>query len=158
MSVLLRYGFQESQFYLKRRFSAGHSGSVGNPENVRVNCDGWLAKGCIEDNIGCFSPNTRQCFQTFPIVRNFSVVFFQQDFAGFDDVGRFRIVEADRADVSLQLVLSQIQHAAWSIGEDKEFSGGLVYTDIGGLCGEHDGGQKFERVFVFKLGFRPGRY
>ncbi len=58
MQVLPRYGLEELEFHLEWGFSPGHSGSVGNPEDVSVHCDGRLAKGCIEDNISCFSPDT----------------------------------------------------------------------------------------------------
>ncbi len=44
----------------------GQSGPVGNPEHMRIDRKGGLVKQDIQNDIGCFSADTRKCFQVVP--------------------------------------------------------------------------------------------
>ena len=43
----------------KRCFARRQASAVADPEDMRVHGDGWMAKGCIEDNVCGLAANAR---------------------------------------------------------------------------------------------------
>ena len=59
MQLVMRWGhFFEFLLDRQRRFTGRHTGSISDPEYMRVDGDGRLAKGNIQHDIGCLSSNT----------------------------------------------------------------------------------------------------
>ena len=63
----------QSQFHRERGFAIRESGSVSEPEKMRVHRDGWLAKRDIQHDIRGFSPHAREGLQGFTVAWNLTV-------------------------------------------------------------------------------------
>src|SRR5690625_268073 len=88
-------------------FTLGQSGSVGYPENMSVNCNGWFAKGGVEDDIGCFTTHTGQGLKLLTGTRDGARVLIDNNFAGTNDMFGLITVEANRFDVLTQSFLAE---------------------------------------------------
>ena len=70
-------------------------GAVCHAENVRIHGHGGVAECGVEYDVGSLAPDPGQRFQGFALFRDLAGVFGDEQLAGFDDVGRLGVVEAD---------------------------------------------------------------
>ena len=93
-----RNRFQQFVFHLTHGFPRRQSGSVGDPENMRVDRHGRFTESGVEHHIRRFTADAGQCFQFSTDPWNLSAVALDQKFAGFEDIGGLGVVKAERAD------------------------------------------------------------
>ena len=139
-------------FDLQRGLAFGNGSAVGYPENVRVHRHGWLAKCCVEHDVGGLSSHPGQGFQVGPVVRHLSLVLFQQYAAGGDDIFCLAIVQADGPDAVLDSFQSQGKYCGWRIGFGIEPGCSLVYALVCGLGGQDYCDQEFKSRAVVEFG------
>lgn len=72
---------------------------IADAEDVRVHGDGRPAKGGIQHHVGGFTAHAGQRLQRRSVFRHLAIVLLQQDAAGFDDVFRFAVKQADSLDI-----------------------------------------------------------
>ena len=70
---------QQFFFYFQHGFPRRQTGAIADAKYVRIDGNGGLAEGCVEDDIRCFAPDAGQCFKGFPTVGDVAVVLFDQD-------------------------------------------------------------------------------
>ncbi len=144
--------FHQFVFHFADVFAGREFGAVGHAENVRVHGHYRLPECGVEHDVGGFAPHAGQGFQLFARVGDFAAVLLHQDFAGFDDVLGFGFVKPDGACVLHNAVQSEVEHGLRRIGHGKEFGGGFVHAHVGGLCGQQNGNQEFERGAELQFG------
>ncbi len=83
---LLRRCSQQPFLNCQWRFALSKTGAVAHTENVRVHGDRRLAKRSVQNDIGCFAPNSRELFKRLAGSRYFAVVLVDQDPASVDNV------------------------------------------------------------------------
>ena len=71
---LFRDKFKQFLFYFQDILADPDTGTVGDTEDMRIDCDGWLTEGCIQDHVRRFSTDTRQFFQGLSVLRDFSLM------------------------------------------------------------------------------------
>ncbi len=134
------------------RLAGGKAGSVGHPEDVGVDRDGWMAERRVQHDIGGLASDAGQRFQRFSALRNFSVMAFHQQSRQLMDIPGLGVEETKGADVVANCGLAERYHRCGGGGIGKKPFGRLVHADIGRLRGQHDGDQQGERVGVIQLG------
>ena len=135
-------------------FARRDAGAVGDAEDVGIHRHHGLAVGGIEDDVGGFAPDAGQFFQCGAVSGDFAVVVVDKDLAGFEDVRRFAVVEANGFDVFLQAVFAEGKDGSGGVGSRKEAARGFVHAFVGRLCREDDGDEQFEGAAVFEFGGR----
>lgn len=102
MAVDLKLGgdqFQKLLFHLFNILARGELRPIADAEDVRVHGDGRPAKGGIQHHVGGFTAHAGQRLQRCSVFRHLAIVLLQQDAAGFDDVFRFAVKQADSLDI-----------------------------------------------------------
>src|ERR1700678_2524969 len=107
VAKLERYRLQELVLHGPHRLAGRQARAIGDSEYMGVHCDGGLAKGRVQDDIGGFSAHPRQSLQFLARPRYGASVVFGQKPAGCNDVLRLAVVEADRPDVRRQALNAQ---------------------------------------------------
>ena len=57
--VLVRHDFEQFFFDCHHVLAWRDAGAVGDPEDVRIDCDGRLAEGDVQNHIGGFAADPR---------------------------------------------------------------------------------------------------
>ncbi len=81
-----RHPFFQQQFNLERGCPHRHAGAVANPENMRVNGDGRLTKGFVEDYVGGLPANPGEGFEGFTVARHLTTMITHQNFSRRHDI------------------------------------------------------------------------
>lgn len=100
--VLARHELQQFLLHLQNVLSRCYAGAVGDAEDMRVHRHGQLPEGGVEHHVGGLAANPGQGFEVLAVVGDLAAVLFDEDAAGFDDVLRLAVVEADGLDVLRQ--------------------------------------------------------
>ena len=132
----------------------GQARAVGDAKDVGIHRKGGMTESGVEDDIGGLPPHARQGFQGVPVRWHLPAMTFQQEGAGFDDIGGLGVEETQVSDMGLEALLTQIQHGLGRIGNREEARRRLVDTLVRGLGGENNRHQELERAGVVQL--RPG--
>lgn len=152
MSVLLeRLGCHFFQLQLDRQggLARRQAGAVGYAEDMRVDGDGRLSEGGIEDNVGGLPANPRQSFQCLPFARHLPTVPGDELLGHQDQVFGFGVEQANVLDLLADILLAERQHLCRSICELEQPPGYLVDADVGRLGGQGDGNQ--QRIWINPL-------
>ncbi|MBF8269895.1 MAG: hypothetical protein HW386_1604 [Gammaproteobacteria bacterium] len=67
-------------------------GTIGDSVYMSIHGDGWLTESCIQNDIGSLPADTRQSLQGFSVRGNLSLMLFDQEPAGVDNMFRLRVV------------------------------------------------------------------
>ncbi len=67
---------QQFLFHFEHVLARCQSGAVGDAEDMRVDGDGRLAEGGVENDIGGLAADTGQGFKRGAVFRNFAAVLF----------------------------------------------------------------------------------
>ena len=114
-----------------------------------------MTESGVEDNIGGLTPHARQGFQGVPVRWHLPPMTFQQEGAGFDDIGGLGVEETQVPDMGLEALLTQIKHGVGGIGNREKACRRLVDALVRGLGGENNRHQELERAGIIQ--FRPRR-
>lgn len=137
MGILTVFGRDEPlqfAFNLSYILAWGEPSPVGDAEDMGIDCDGGVTKGGVENNIGGLAANARQLLKGLSGLRNLAGVLFNQQATGLDDVLGLGVVETNGFDETLQPIKTQCQYFFGGVGSGIKSGGGLVDTNIGGLC------------------------
>ena len=69
---------------------------------MRIDRDGGMAKGGVENDIGGFTANARQAFQRLAVFGYLAVVFLAEDFTGLDNIFGLGVKQTDGFNVFFQ--------------------------------------------------------
>ena len=154
----IRHQPQQPLFNFVHILAGCDAGAVGYPEDMGIHGNGGLAKGGIEDHIGGLAADTGQCLQCGTLLRDLAVMLLNQAGAGLDNVAGLGVEQANRFYVLLEAGFTQLQHGTWCPDLFKQWPGGLVHPDVGGLGRQDDGDQQLEGITVLQFGggFRIG--
>src|SRR5829696_5708638 len=108
--VFVRYHRVELFLDLKWCLAGGEPGAIADAENVRVDCNGRLAEGDVENDIGGLAPYTGQRLQRFARRRHLAAMLLDQLLRQRDDILGLSAVEADSLDVVAHLRLAELDH------------------------------------------------
>src|SRR5471030_2442695 len=78
--------FQQFIFHVLYGLSGSKAGAVTDAVDVGVDGNGGPAEGGVEHHVGGFAAYAGQGFEGGTVFRHFTIVFFQQNAAGFDHV------------------------------------------------------------------------
>lgn len=151
-------GCDAEQFLLDidHSFSRSDAGPVAEPEDVRVDGDRRLAKGCVEYDIGRLSADTGQGFECAAFIGHLTVMQVKQHPAGGDDVFCLGPIQPDGLDVFAQAFDAQRIHLVRGRGDREKSVGRFVDAHIRCLSRENDGYQQLKRCCVVQFGRRCG--
>ncbi len=82
------------EFNLEHIFAWCQASAVGDPENMGIDGNRRLAESRVEHDIGGLASYPGQGLERGTIMGYFTVVLFQQDLTGFDDVAGLGAIEA----------------------------------------------------------------
>lgn len=110
---------QQLLFNLDHSFPRCNASPVSKPENMGINGNCRVTKGCIEHDICSFPADTGQSLQMFTVIGYLTTMPGEQKMAGGDDVLRFGSVQADCLDVFNQTFNAQSSHffRGWRYGK-----------------------------------------
>ena len=74
----IRHQSQQAFFNLKHGLSRCDAGAITDPEDMGVNCNGWLPEGRIQDDVGSFPSYPGKLFQLIPVAGNLTAVVLNQ--------------------------------------------------------------------------------
>lgn len=146
----------EAALDVQHGFAARQAGAVGEAEGVRVDRDGGLAEGDVEDDGGGFAADSGQGFERFAVGGDFAAEAVHQGLGEGDDVLCLVPPETDGADVLADLLDAEFRHFGRSGRDGEESRGDAVDGGVGGLGGEGRGDEELERGFEFQLGCGVG--
>lgn len=69
---------QQPLLHLQRRAARRESGPIGDPEDMRIHCDGRFSEGGIQHHIRSLSADARQALQRRTLARDLPCVFPHQ--------------------------------------------------------------------------------
>jgi len=121
---------------------------------VGIHGDSRLTKGGIQNNIGSFAPDTRQCLKAPSIAGHLAPVVVDEVFASLQNITSLGTVEANSADKGYEPVFAKGEHAG-RVGRDlKQALCGFIDPAIRSLGRQNDGNQQLKNRSVVKLGGR----
>ena len=82
----LRHNLQKLFFNFCGGLAFGKARAVADAEDVRVDRNGRLAEGDVENDVGGFAPDARERHQRFEVARDLAAVFFLQNRRRFNNV------------------------------------------------------------------------
>ena len=92
------YARHQAFFDGKYGFARRDAGAVGNTKDVGIDRHYWLTEGGVQNDVRGFATNAGEFFQRGAVGRHCAAVFVDEYLAGFEDVRRFGVVEADGFD------------------------------------------------------------
>ena len=152
----LRHDPLQLHFNLQRILARRQAGAVADPENVRVDGEGFLPEGGIQNDIGGLAADAGQTLKRLAIFGHLAAEVIDQLLRQGDDVLRLGVEQADCLDVLFYALLAELDHFLGRIGDPEQFSGGEVDRNIGCLGRQGDRDHKGVRVAVLKLCLRLG--
>src|SRR5262249_40874083 len=114
---LLRYDLHQLELDFERRLSRCQAGAVAEPENMRVDGNGRLAKGAVDPDMGGLGADAGELFERCALARDFAAIFVDQDLRQRHHVPGLRSVETDGADMRDELLFAESQHLCGRVGE-----------------------------------------
>lgn len=148
--------FEQRLFNGQNCFAIGHTGPVAQPEDMGIDRHGMLTPGDIAHHIGCFAPDTGQCFECFLIVGYDPAMFFNKDLGCGHDILGLAAIKPDGLDVLDQGLFAKVEHILRGFDDLKQLFGRLVHPDIGGLRRKCNRDQKGVGIGVVELPFGSG--
>ena len=152
----LRDNLVELGFDLVDGFARCQPRSVADPEDVRVDREGFLAERRVEDNVGGLAADSRQRLQLLAGSRHLAAVIADQRLAERDDVLRLGVEQADGLDRLAQPLFAEVDHLLRSFDALEQRPGGNVDAGVGGLRRQHDRDEQLVGIGGFELGGRRG--
>jgi len=113
--------------------SGRETGAIADTEDVRVDREGFLAEGRIENDIGCLPSDAGEGLQLLPSARYLAAILVDQHLAEGDHVLRLGIEQPDGLDRLAQALLAEINHLAGSLNAFEKRPGGDVDAGVGRL-------------------------
>lgn len=108
LNILRGNKFKQFPFHFQYIFTGRNSGPVGDPEYMSIHRYGLQTKGGIQYYVGRFTAHPRQFFQVIAIIRYPAAMFLHQDPAGFHDVFRLGVIQANGFDMAFQTPGSEL--------------------------------------------------
>ena len=144
----------ELVFHFVRCFPGRKSGPVRDAENMRINGDGWLPEGLIQNHIRGLAANTWQQDQLFPRLRHLAPKIIKQHLRQSDHILRLVSPKANCLDMPLDTLKPERQHLLWRIRNRKQPPRRLVHANIGRLCRQGDSNHQRIGRGKFQLSMR----
>ena len=137
--VLLGQLLSERLLRILGRFRLDVAKTIEDPVDVRVDADAGFVVTERYDEVGRLSTDPLKPEKLVYIVRNASVVFFQEPAAYLAYVFRLRIVETDWIDRVDYFLLTELEHPGGTVRKFEEFprSGGRGFV----LCAQAEDGR-----------------
>lgn len=148
---LLKLGFD-----LERRPASSEPGSVGDPEDMRVDRDRWQSEGNVENDVRRLSAYASQLLQRVAIGRHLPVMSFQQLFRHQDQILGLCIEQADRVNVLANPFFTERQHGLGSIRYPEQLASGDIDAHVRCLSRERHRHQQGVRAAPFQFTLRLG--
>ena len=105
--------------YSEGRLPFSQARPVSDTKQVRVDGNGGLTKGNVEDHVGRLAADTRQLHESLSVPGHGAGVLVDEHLTEFDDIPGFRIKEADGLDMVFDLGFAELDHFLWRIGDFK---------------------------------------
>jgi hypothetical protein len=150
----LRNACLEAAFHREHVLAGREAGAVGDPEDVRVDRDRRLPERGVEHDVRRLATHARQALQGLARFGHPPAVLALDDRGRGDQVLRLAAVEPDGAHVGNQSVDAECGNRGGRVRDPEQLLRGLVDTLVGGLRGQHDRDQQFERAREAELGRR----
>lgn len=118
--------------------SVAKAPAFGETVNVGIHREGGLLENVAHDDARRFVPHTREAFQFFESVGNFTAETFLQFARQVEDAFAFGVEAAAGLDDFCDLLDTEFQHFAWGVCFFEKFCSDLVDADIGALGAQYD--------------------
>lgn len=151
----LRNDFFELGFHLVDGLARREAGAIADPEDMRVDREGLLAKSGVEDHIGGLAADARKLLELFPNARDFASVALDQSLAERNDVLGLGIEKADRLDCYPKIFFTEINHLPRRCNSLEDRPCRDVDAGIGRLRRKHDCDE--QRVGIGEIELGGGR-
>ena len=148
----LRNDFLKLELDPKRVLSGSKAGAVAHPEDVRVDGEGLLIEGGVQNDVGRFPPDSRQLLQLFARAWDLAAMIADERFGQGDDILGLCVEEADSLDGVANPILPQGDHLLRRLNAFEQWTGRDVHARVGRLGREHNGYEQGVGVPVFELG------
>jgi hypothetical protein len=148
---LLKLGLDDIDGLARRE-----AGAVANPEDVRVDGEGFLTERGVEDDVGGLAADARKLLKLFSIPRHLRTKAIDQSPREGDDVFRLGVEQTDGFDRVSERFFAQIEHLLRRFDPFEELARRKVHARVGRLGRQDDGDQQLIDVAVLKLGRRRG--
>ena len=106
----LRRNFFKHFFDDQHCFAGSETGSVADPEYMRVDSKGFRPECSVHHDIGSLAPDPRQSLERVAVGRHFAIMFAHQYFRQGDYVLRLAVEQPDGLDMRFQSVFAQRDH------------------------------------------------
>jgi hypothetical protein len=140
----------------KRVLAGGKAGAVAHPEDVRVDGEGLLVEGGVENDVGRLPPDSRQLLQLFACARHLAAMVADERFGQGDDVLGLGVEQADGLDGVADPILAERDHLLRRLDVFEQGAGCDVHACVGRLGRQDDGHEQGVGIVVFQLGCRGG--
>ncbi len=124
---------QQILFHRIWRLSGGQAQAVRQAKHMRINRQGWLTKGDIQDNIGRFASDTGQGLQRLSRSWNLPRMIGDQFLGQGQHILGLGIKQANGFDTVLDPIKAERNHRRRRIRLLKQYPRGLVHPGICGL-------------------------
>jgi len=94
------------EFDLKNVLARRESGTIRDAEDVRVDREGFLMKGSVEDDVGCLAADAGEFLQFLSSTGHLAAVIADQRFGQSDDVLGLGVEQANCLDRATDVVLA----------------------------------------------------
>ena len=150
----LGHDLLELGFDLIDGLAGGESGAVADPEDVRVDSEGFGTEGGVEDDVGSLAADARKFLEKFPISRHLAAEALDQRARERDHIFGLSVEQTDAFDRASERFFAQIDHLRRCFDAFEQVAGSDVDACIGRLCRKHDRDQQLIDIAEFKLGRR----
>jgi hypothetical protein len=145
----LRFDFVDG---LARR----EAGSVGDPEDMRVDGESLLAERSVQNDVRGLAPDAGKRLQLVARARDLRSMLVDQCLAQRDDVLCLGVEQADRLDRLTQGNFAEIDHLLRCLDAGEQRSHRDVDAGVGCLGRKHDGDEQL--VWIARLELGRGRW
>ena len=150
----LRHLLLKLQLDLKHVLARCESGAVADPENVRVDREGFLMKCGVENHVRRLPPDAGQLLELLAGAGDLAPMIADQRFRQRDDVLRLGVEKADRLDRLTNAFFTKRHHLLRRLDPLEQRPGRDIHARIGRLCRQDHSHQQGVRVHIFELGGR----
>jgi hypothetical protein len=155
-SERLRHDLLELRLHVVDALARRQARPVADAVDMRVDREGLLAEGGVEDHVGGLAADARQCLKLLASPWNVAAMMIDQRLAERDDVPGLGVEQADRLDRIAQPFLTEFNHLPRSHDVGEQRPARDVDARVGRLGGEHNRNQQLIRAGRFKFGSGRG--
>jgi len=106
----LRDDLLQFRFHLVHRLARRETGSVGDPEDMRVDGESLLTERGVENDVRGFAPDAGKRLQLIACARHLGAMLVDQCMAQSDDVLGLGVEQADGLDRRTQRIFAEVDH------------------------------------------------